>query len=352
MTTSFLRLDLNELPEYVPTPLPATRRVIKLDANENPYGPSPRARRALADASAWHLYPSQEECRAELASYAGAAPENIVITNGADEGIELVLRATVEPGGAVIDCPPSFEMYDVCARRACARIVDVPRRADFAVDIEGVLRAAQEENVKLVMLASPNNPTGNLLPRPDLLRLLALNALVVVDEAYAEFAGTSAADLVGRFDNLVILRTFSKWAGLAGLRIGYAVAAPMVASAFNKMRSPFNVNVAGLVAARASLLDREYLMANVWRLVAERERMFAALAGTEMLEPFSSQTNFLLCRVRGMDGTALKAKLYARGIMIRSLRAPRLKEYVRITIGTPDENDALISELTEIERER
>lgn len=348
MTTRYLRADLQDLPEYVPTTLPATPRVVKLDANENPFGPSPRARAALARTDAWHLYPLQDECRDELARYVGAAPENIVITNGADEAIELVLRAAVGPGETLIDCSPSFEMYDICARRAGAHCVEVPRRADFSVDVQAVLRAARETRARLVMLASPNNPTGDLLPRADLLQLLELDAPVVVDEAYAEFAGVSAVDLLSRFDNLVILRTFSKWAALAGLRIGYAVASPEVARGLNKMRGPFNVNTAGLVAARASLQDREYLMANVRRLIAERERLFAEFAGTELLEPLPSRTNFLFCRVRGMGAAELKEKLYARGILVRTFRAARLQDYVRITVGTPKDNDLLLQELKDI----
>lgn len=343
-----LRPDLDALPDYTPAHVPDPRRVIKLDANENPFGPSPRVRAALAAVETWQYYYGQEELRDALASYAGVAPESIVITNGGDEAIDLTLRATLEPGDVVVDCPPAFEMYRIAALANHARVVEVPRRADFTLDTDAVLRAAREHRARVICVASPSNPDGGLMPRADLLRLLALPALIMLDEAYFEFAGESAVELLPDHPNLVIVRTFSKWAGLAGLRIGYVLAAPSFARALHKLRAPYNVNLAALVAARESLRDAEYLLANVRTLIAERERMRAALTQLHGLEPLPSHTNFLLIRLRGRDPQQLKRALAERNILIRAFRHPRLQEYIRLSLGTPEQNDAVIQALQEL----
>ncbi len=344
----FHRADLERLPEYVPSARPELKQVVKLDMNENPYGPSPRAIKALASAQEWHYYPEQEELRAALAAYVCVPPENIVLGNGSDESIDLLLRATLEPGDTVIDCPPSFQMYGVTARANRATLVEIPRRNDFSLDLEKVIFTVRSTNAKVVLLASPNNPDGGLLPRADLEALLALPSLIVVDEAYAEFAGESAVDLTTHHDNLVILRTFSKWAGLAGLRIGYAIMPASLARAVLKLKGPYNVNAAALIAARASLDDLDYLSSRVAAIVAERERMSAELARFWFLQPFPSRANFVLCGLNGLRARELRAELFDRGILIRSYQAPPLKNHVRITIGTPEQNELVLKALRAI----
>ncbi len=344
----FHRADLGNLPDYVPARVTDFTQVIKLDANENPYGPSPRAIAALANWQAWHFYPPQEELGAALAQYVGLNPENIVVTNGADESIDLLLRAVLEPHKVVIDCPPSFEMYRILTYANPGRAVEVHRRNDFSLNVDAVAETCERTQAKLIMLTSPNNPDGALLPRRDLERLLQLPALVVLDEAYAEFAGESATPLVAQHSNLVIVRTFSKWAGLAGLRVGYLALAPVLAQAIHKVRAPYNVNAAGIVTALASLADKEYLMGNVQTLVNERERMCVALGQLGFLEPLPSRANFLLCKVKGRNACEIKGHLAQRGILIRSYESPRLREYVRISIGTPEQNAAVLNALCEL----
>lgn len=348
-----LRADLDLLPDYTPAHVTEPWRMIKLDSNENPYGPSPRVLAALADTRTWHYYFGQDDLREQLAQYARVKPENIVVTNGGDESIELVLRAVLEPNDAVIDAPPSFEMYRIAAIANRGRVLDVARLDDFTLDVETVIKTCQTarpeqregSNVKAICLASPNNPDGNLLPRADLLRLLELPALVMLDEAYFEFAGTSAVDLISKYPNLVIVRTFSKWAGLAGLRVGYVIAAPEVANALHKLRAPYNVNWAGMIAARESLEDAASLMSNVRATIAERERMRVELAKLGWLEPLPSYTNFLLLHLRGHEPHQVKQFLAQHGILIRAFRSARLREYIRISIGTPEMNDAVLDTL-------
>ncbi len=343
-----LRTDLAALPDYTPAHVPDPRRVIKLDSNENPFGPSPRVGAAFAATDTWQYYFGQDELREQLAQYAGVAPENIVVTNGGDESIDLLLRAVLEPGDVLLDAPPSFEMYRIAGLANRARVMDVPRDAQFRVDAEALCRAARAHNAKAIALASPNNPDGGLLARADLLQLLELPALVMLDEAYYEFSGESAVDLIAGHPNLAIVRTFSKWAALASLRVGYVIAAPELVNVLHKLRAPYNVNWAGVLAARASLEDAGYLLGNVRILVAERERMRAALNELGWLEPLPSHTNFLTARVRGREPQTVKQALAARGILIRAFRAERLAQYIRISIGTPQQNDAVLAALREI----
>lgn len=345
---NFLRADLDALPDYTPAHVTDPRRVIKLDSNENAYGPSARVLAALADTRTWHYYFGQDDLREALAAYAGVNAENIVVTNGGDEAIDLVLRAVLEPGDAVLDAPPSFEMYRIFTLANRGRVVEAPRRADFALDTDAVVDAVQREHAKIICLASPNNPDGQLLPRADLLRLLELPALVMLDEAYYEYAQTSAVALLTQYPNLVIVRTFSKWAALAGLRVGYVIASPEFANALHKLRAPYNVNLAALIAARESLNDRDYLWNHVRATIAERERMRVALHTFDWLEPIASQTNFLLIRVRGRAPQDIRQNLAQKNILIRAFRSERLQDYIRISIGTPEMNDAVLNALREI----
>ncbi|MCX6023812.1 MAG: aminotransferase class I/II-fold pyridoxal phosphate-dependent enzyme, partial [Chloroflexi bacterium] len=194
-------------------------QIVKLDGNENPYGPSPRALAALASFGGYHIYPdpAQRDLRTALAAYTGLPVECLLPGNGSDELIDLLMRLTLEPGDNVVTSGPTFGMYSFNAGICAGSCIDVPRDAAFTVPV-AALAAAVTPRTKLIILPSPNNPTGNVLPRADLLKLLKLGPLVLLDEAYGEFAGESALDLVPQHENLVVLRTFSKWAGLAGLR--------------------------------------------------------------------------------------------------------------------------------------
>jgi histidinol-phosphate aminotransferase len=345
---NLLRADLALLPDYTPAHVSDPRAVIKLDSNENAYGPSPRVLAALGDTRTWQFYFGQDDVRAQLANYANVAPENIVITNGGDESIDLVLRAVLEPRDIVIDAPPSFEMYRISAIANRGTVLDIPRDENFLLDVDALVRAHAENSIKAICLASPNNPDGKLLPRADLLRILRLGSLVLLDEAYFEYAGETGVELLPTYPNLVIVRTFSKWAGLAGLRIGYVIASPEFINALQKLRAPYNVNWAGLIAIRESLNDADYLMQNVRTTIAERERMCAALKALDGFDPIPSQTNFLTIRVQGRDPQTVKQQLAARGILIRAFRSPRLSEYIRISIGTPEQNAQVLQALQDL----
>ncbi|MBI3954317.1 MAG: histidinol-phosphate transaminase [Chloroflexi bacterium] len=357
-----VRRDLRHLAGYAPIEPPAAlsqetglepARIIKLDGNENPYGPSPRARAALASLDCAHLYPDpeQRELRRALADYLGVGAEHIVAGAGSDDLLDLLARLFLAPGDRIINCVPTFGMYSFLAEVQGARVTEVRRTPDHEVDVEAVARAL-DRRTKLIFLAAPNNPTGNLLPRKHLERLLELPIVVVVDEAYVEFSGTAGfAALVPGHSNLVVLRTFSKWAGLAGLRVGYGVFPPPIAARLMLIKQPYNVNVAAQAAALASLEDVAHLLRNVQRLVKERERLYGKLSRLPFLEALPSRANFILCRLLRGEAASLHQRLRQRGIFVRYFDTPLLRQHLRISAGRPEDTDAVIATLKEFGRE-
>ncbi len=354
----FIRPDLAGFIGYSAAASPETledktgvpvERIIKLDANENPYGCSPRVQAALGRFQRYHVYPdnAQVRLRQVLADYAGVSPAQVVAESGSNRLIDLALRLFTSPGDEVINCVPTFGVYRFSSRLAGVTVVDVPRRADFSVDVAGV-RAAVTGRTRLIFVASPNNPTGTPLPREDVLALLETGIPLLVDEAYYEFSGETTVPLVAGHSNLMVLRTLSKWAGLAGLRLGYGVFPELVARYLLTIKMPYNVNAAALVAVEESLKDIDYLKGRVQAIIAERERLSAGLSGLGWLEPIPSAANFILCRV--LRGTArdLHARLRQRGILVRYFEEPRVEDCIRISVGRPEDTDALLAALRQI----
>jgi histidinol-phosphate aminotransferase len=339
-------VDVNALAERLGVPV---QDIAKLDGNENPYGLSPRVAEALASGEAYQFYydADQTDLRRWISQYAGLPPEYVLAGNGADELIDLLMKAYLDPGDEVLDFQPSFGMYAFNAQQYDAGVVVVQRDERWEIDVDQAL-AALTPRTKIVILTSPNNPTGNLLPHDTIRALLASGRLVIVDEAYMEFSnGQTVTPWVPKYDNLVVLRTFSKWAGLAGLRIGYGLLPNAVARHLWKLKPPFNVNQAAVIAVRETLRDREYLMANVRKLIAERERLLVELSKLDFIKPYPSQANFILCEIVGREARALKDALEARGILIRHYSTPRIANCLRISIGRPDQNDLLLRVLRE-----
>ncbi len=326
--------------------------LIKLDANENPYGPSPAARAALAALDTTHIYPDPEAraLRALLSDYVGVDAAHILAGAGADELIALILQLFVAPGDAVISTPPTFAMYAFDTPLAHGRVIEIPRRDDFSLDVPAIEAAALESGAKLLFVCSPNNPDGSLISPETVERLLALPLVVVLDEAYIEFSGAeSLARRVPDIPNLIVLRTFSKWAGLAGLRVGYGIFPAQIIAHLWKIKQPYNVNVAADAAARASLMDLAPLQANVRRLITARERLERELAAIPWLRAYPSRANFVLCRVLGRQAAEVRRRLAQEyGILVRHYNTPLLRDCIRISAGTPEQIDALLAALREI----
>jgi histidinol-phosphate aminotransferase len=322
--------------------------IIKLDANENPYGCSPRVSQALARYSHFNIYPDngQAVLRKLLAGYAGVDAKYIVAGHGSNQLIDLVLRLLVGKNDEVINCVPTFGIYSFSAELCGGTLVEVPRNEDFSVNIAAI-KAAITGKTKIICLANPNNPTGTITPQSDIEEILATGLPVLVDEAYYEFSRQTVAPLVGQYHNLMVLRTFSKWAGLAGLRVGYGLFPTRIADYLLTTKIPYNVNAAALVAVEESLKDIDYLMDTVKAIITERDRLFNELKKVKWLRPVPSQANFILCSV--LNGTAgqLHKKLQDKGILVRYFDQPILRDCIRISVGKPEHTDALIKALRE-----
>ncbi|MFN8532302.1 MAG: histidinol-phosphate transaminase [Dehalococcoidia bacterium] len=352
---------LRTLEPYQPVPsldaiaaeigIPADR-IAKLDANENPYGPSPAVLEAIAGYRGYHRYPDpiHDDLRQAVGAYLGASPDRIILGAGADELIDLLYRLFVAPGNEVIDLVPTFGMYRFSADVAGAAYRPVPRRPDFTIDVDTV-HAALTARTKLIWVAAPNNPTGTPLDVPTAEALAALGVPLVIDEAYAEFSGTSFVALAERYEHVMVLRTFSKWAGLAGLRIGCGVVSPVVAERLLTIKPPYNVNVAAALAARVALADSAHRTRTVEAILAERSRLLAVLGSVSYLRPVPSVANFVYCPVDGASARSLRDALRRRGVLVRFYDSPLLRNAIRVSVGRPEDTDQLARALAEISPE-
>lgn len=293
-----------------------------------------------------YIYPDPESrrLRAALAEDSGLESEYILVGCGADELIDLIMRCVLEPGDSIVDCPPTFTMYEFDAAVNGARVIKVPRKSDFSLDVQTIVEVVEQQKPKCIFLTSPNNPDGSVINDEDLLKILDLPILVVLDEAYIEFSGIeSKMGWVKKHENLIVLRTFSKRAGLAGLRVGYGAFPLSIIEFLWRAKQPYNVSVAAEVSACAALQNPAYLEKVKVALVEERERLYKLLKEVPFLNPYPSYSNFILCEVTsGRDAKKLKEDLSKMGVMIRHYSNKELKGYVRVSVGKPEQTDALM----------
>jgi histidinol-phosphate aminotransferase len=324
-------------------------RMIRLNGNENSYGPSPKVGPALGTFDQYNRYPDpqQTELKEALSSYTGAHKDSIVAGNGSDELIDLIIRLFVGKGDKIIEPSPTFGMYGFSARLAQAEIIKVPRDANFDLDIAKI-KQVWDKPTKVIFIAHPNNPTGNPATRDQLIELLALNSIIVVDEAYHEYCGQTCMDLIDRYPNLIVLRTFSKWAGLAGLRIGLGVMNPEIARLMMTIKPPYNINKAAEEALKASLEDKELLLSRITPVIEERERLFRLMTELPGVTPITSAANFMMIRLPQGRGKDIFHKLAYKGILTRYYDYPEMTDCIRVSIGLPWEIDGFTKGLTEI----
>jgi histidinol-phosphate aminotransferase len=322
--------------------------VIRLNANENPYGPLDKIKAAITNLPV-NLYPdpNQRKLRAALSEYTGQPAERIMLGAGADEIIDLLMRLFVAPGQKVLDCEPTFGMYSFSAGLVEAEYVSVHRNETFDIDIPAMLEAI-DDSARIVFLPSPNNPTGNLLTESDARALLETGVVVCVDETYYEFSNNTLSPLLDEYENLVILRSFSKWAGIAGLRVGYVIASSNLVSHLMDIKQPYNVNIAGEAAVLAALEHRDELLARAASLIDQRKRLEAAIDGMEGVSYYPSDGNFLLCRFDRRTAEEAYVGLAKQGIFVRRFSQPVLDSSLRISAGTPDQTDLVIDALRSV----
>lgn len=357
-----VRPELDRMAEYVPgesleafsqrTGIPADS-LIKLNSNESPYGPPLPVLSALGDHRRYNNYPdtSSAALRGALAAYTGLDERFIMVGHGSMELITLLWQIFLSVGDNILCCPPTFSLYTTITTLCGAYVLEVPRGDDYELDADAILDALTPET-KMIILCSPNNPTGNLVAEADILALLESGRIVVVDEAYVEFSRNPKgfAHLVPHYRNLVVLRTFSKWAGLAGLRVGYGLVPEWIGGYIRRAQCPFEVNVAGHIAAIETLRHLDEALANVQKIVAERAHLYDALASQPYLEAVPSEGNFILARVREEEASLKQVRqtVERHGILLRYFNHPYLRNFLRVTVGLPEHTEKLACALAEV----
>lgn len=333
--------------------VPAADGLVKLDAMENPYGLPQALRREIGDAVAgaeFNRYPdpAAPALLKRLREVMAIGPEHgVLLGNGSDEIIHIIIQSVARPGAVVLAPRPSFVMFGVYAQLAGARYVGVPLGTDFALDAEAFLRALAEHRPAAVFIAYPNNPTGNLFSEDAIDAIIAAApGLVVIDEAYHAFARKTFMGRLATCPNLVVMRTLSKL-GLAGIRLGYAAARPEWIREFDKVRAPYNVNVLTQIVAERVLAHPDVIEAQARDIVAERGRLAAGLKELPGVTVFPSEANFVLVRVP--DAQRIVEGMRRRGVLVKSLHGgvPLLEQCVRITVGTPEEDRRCIAALSQ-----
>jgi len=328
---------------------------IKLASNENPYGPSPRAIEAIrSHAGEVHRYPDGDAgaLKAALAGKHGVKPENILIGNGSNEVLELIIRAFAGPGDEVVYSEHAFIVYALVAVAAGANGVAVPEADGLSHDL-GAMACAVTDRTKVICMANPNNPTGTLHDLATIqifLDQLPRHVVVVLDEAYYEYTSATIGDSIGRLSHpgLIICRTFSKAYGLAGLRVGYAVGDADILALVNRFREPFNVNLLAQKAAHAALGDTNWVLDKVAITLNERGKLQDFLAKHDLLGGKSHGNFVLLKHSRSMD---ILQALENKGIIPRPLAPYGMPDYLRITVGTEKENVQFMVTTSEIMRD-
>lgn len=355
---SALRGVVRAMPSYVPSrPKAMPERLIRLDMNESPYGPSPKARAALASFEETNRYPDfgQSRLRSALSAYTGVPVEQIVAGAGLDDVLTTLANLVLDPGDQVVISEPTFGVYRILATLHGGEVVDAPLTSDFQLDPDRVLGAITERT-KIVIVCNPNNPTGNLLDPAAIERICAESpCIVVIDEAYAEFAGTSSIPLMNTYPNVMIGRTMSKFAGMAGMRVGYGLFPASLTPHLPHVTPPFhNVAMASVEAAIASLDDLDFLTGVVARIVADRESLADQLRELQGVTPLSSATNFLLVRLPVESAAGIVSALGERGVLVRHFGRPELGilDCLRVTVGTMEENEIFVRTLADVMSEQ
>jgi histidinol-phosphate aminotransferase len=328
---------------------------IKLNQNENPYDlPQEIKDEVLTRLSKrpWSRYPTfvPVDLMEALARFSDWRPDGILAGNGSNELIQALFTVTVQPGVRVVLSEPTFTLYRLLIEILGGEVVSVPLTQDLQYDAERIRRAARESDADLVVICSPNNPTGCRLSDEDLKALVdEFSGLVVLDEAYHEFSRHSVVPMLKRAENLIVLRTFSKAMALAGLRIGYLLASPALTREIAKAKLPYNINFFSMTAAMVAVERFEALLLPIIDgIIAERDRLFERLAAIQGLVPVPSHANFIVAKTE-IAPARLFSDLLSRGILVRDVsRYPMLENYIRISVGTPEENEELIANLEKI----
>jgi histidinol-phosphate aminotransferase len=343
-----IRQDIEQMEKYIPvSSINDLRKLfknpIKLDAGENPFGASKKVKISLKNISLINFYPDPEykEIRSCISDYTSMPIDNVIIGNGSDEIIDLLLRLILNEGDEIINCPPTFGMYVVSTELNKGKVVSVPRNSNYSVNIPKILKSITNKT-KAIIICSPNNPTGNITNNNNIEVLLKTKKLIIVDEAYFEFCNKTCIRLIKKYNNLVILRTFSKWAGIAGLRIGYGIMDKFLTEQIMKIKPPYNVNRAAEVTAIAALNDLKSYIKIINKINEEKKEMIYKLKKLPYLTAYNTDTNFLYLKIKN-NFAKLKEFLGINEIIVRYYESKLTGNAIRLTIGTPKQNIRILN---------
>ncbi|HUL00436.1 MAG TPA: histidinol-phosphate transaminase [Nitrospirota bacterium] len=345
--TRLIRPEVRKLKAYF---IDETSYRIKLDAMENPFSLPDDVKQEAIDAvksAPFNRYPdpSAKRLKEAIAELWGIGTQRMVLGNGSDELIQAIILAF---GGPIIIPVPTFALYEISAAVLAQHVVTIPLKKDFSLNTDKLLKKANDVKAKIIFLASPNNPTGNRFSDDAVLKILdKAKAAVVLDEAYFSFSNKTFLPMLKDYPNVIILRTLSK-IGFAGLRIGVLTASPKIVGYLNKVRLPYNINILSQVAAEAALRRKDVLNRQISLLISARERLYNSLKQVDGVTAYPSETNFILIRT-AIDASLIYEKLKESGILVKNLNRPgALANCLRVTVGTPDENNEFISSLRKI----
>ncbi|MGE4302226.1 MAG: histidinol-phosphate transaminase [Victivallaceae bacterium] len=343
MKKDYFRPAVAAMAGYMPGEQPDKKDMVKLNTNENPYPPSPEVEKTLRnlDCARLRRYPNSTSdlVRDVAAGLNGATRENIIVGNGSDDLLTMIFRSFTSPELPMASINPSYTLYQDLAAMQEAKVILIElQERTFALPAD-ILEQAKGAN--LLMIARPNSPTGNSFPFAEIENICKnFDGMVVIDEAYADFAGDTCMPLALSCPNVIVMRTLSKSYALAGARVGYAVSSPAVIEGLMKLKDSYNVDGIAQAVAAAALGDRAYLDGRVASIKASRTKLAADLSGLGF-EVVDSSANFVFARPPRGDGRGYFEFLRDRGVFIRFFDRPRTREYVRITVGTPEEMDIL-----------
>ncbi|KLU63503.1 histidinol-phosphate aminotransferase 2 [Peptococcaceae bacterium CEB3] len=345
------RKEILSLKPYTSKPYP---RAVKLDANENPFPWPDGMREELLGAElSLNRYPDggAQELKRALAGYTGVSETGILPGNGSDELIQLIFTVFGGEGRAVVLHPPTFVMYETAARVTGTKVEEVPLRDDLRLDAEGIIKAASAPAAHVIILCNPNNPTGSRFAQEDILEIIRESGkVVVVDEAYAEFSGASMVEMVSRYPNLLIMRTFSKAFGLAGLRLGYLLGQDEIIDLLNRARQPFNVNAFSQKAGVTALRYESEYKKQIAVIQKEIGKIYRELNEIPGIRAYPTAANFVLFQCAAP--AQLAEDLWARGFLVRNLGdIPVLGPSLRMSSGLPEENGRFLRAVREAMQE-
>ncbi len=343
----YFRENVEKMTGYEPGFQPSETDIIKLNTNENPYPPSPKATEAIKNISPAELrrypQPMADSFRETAGKILGVQPKNIICVNGGDELLNIAIRAFCDEKRAVAYPAPTYSLYPVLAQMANCPAVEIPFDKEFNLPAK-----LASSGAALTVVCNPNAPSGTFIPKEELSQLAEeIKGILLIDEAYVDFAEDNCLELVKKFDNVIILRTMSKGYSLAGLRFGFGIANEEIINGLMKLKDSYNVDAVAIAAATAAIQDQQYFKNNIQKIKIERKFMTERL--TELgFEVPASQANFVLAKPSKARAIDIYEKLKDRNIYVRYWAYPDIKDKLRITVGTGEQNEKLIDALKEI----